>query len=166
MCASGPALPQGPGSLHMICGAWVLLFWPQINGLRCQQFLHFKQTSGHRLHLQPLISSSDQTGADIRPLKMNITPLPSLQSISFGYILSIHKHNSGQSETEAVISQQQGHYSSRSKAVTAVAGTHVWSRPKERKPCDTLQQEGAREAMTWSYIIHRKENKALNESMK
>lgn len=33
-------------------------------------FLHFKQTSGHRLHLQSLISS-DQTGADKRPLQMS-----------------------------------------------------------------------------------------------
>lgn len=36
----------------------------------CHPFLHFKQTSGHRLHLRSLISSSDQTGADVRPLQM------------------------------------------------------------------------------------------------
>lgn len=34
-------------------------------------FLHFKQTSGHRLHLQSLISSFDQTGADKLPLQMS-----------------------------------------------------------------------------------------------
>lgn len=37
----------------------------------CQQFLHFKHSSGHRFLPQSLISSSDQTGADTRPLQMS-----------------------------------------------------------------------------------------------
>lgn len=51
--------------------------WPQIErrrgwgSVRCHQFLHFKQTPGHRLCLQSLICSLVQTEADKQPLQMS-----------------------------------------------------------------------------------------------
>lgn len=178
-CDPGAPVALVPGGLSMICGAWGLLYWPQINegrggSVRCHQFLHFKQTSGHRLHLQSLISTSDQTGAE-RPLQMSPkspswTPVNSVKRIISCYksydrrnfSLKGNMHSwypsaengaKGQSETEAVISQQRGHYSSRSNAVTAAAGTRVvqaWG----RKHCNTLVEN-----LWW------KENMTENKSM-
>lgn len=47
----------------------------------------------------------------------------------------------GQREPEAVISQQKGHYGSRSKAATAAAETHVWSRPETANPLTKCRAE-------------------------
>lgn len=79
VCSQGPtwSLIVDPGphvGRNMICG--VSFYWPQIKrGGRgfvcCHQFLHFKQTSGHRLYLQSLNSSLMQTGAHMLPLRMS-----------------------------------------------------------------------------------------------
>ncbi len=66
-----PLTSCGPGPLSVICGVCYIGLKSREEGrsVCCHQFLHFKQTSGHRLHLQTFISSSDQTGAHMRPLE-------------------------------------------------------------------------------------------------
>lgn len=54
--------------------------------------------------------------------------------------LSLCKHSGSQSETKVVTLQQQGQFSSRSKAATAVLiGTHVWSQFEDGNLSDTSQ---------------------------
>lgn len=48
------------------------------------------------------------------------------------FILSQCERSDGERGTAAVTSQQQGHFSSRSKAATAVQRTHVWSNPPQK----------------------------------
>lgn len=103
------------GCLSMICGACrATNQGGEKRGdgsVCCHQFLHFKQTSGHRLHLQSLISSSDQTGADIH-YKFSPPKAAEISAVCMHAIAATLRCISGnkarsQSETEAVISQQQ-----------------------------------------------------------